>query len=126
MDAYAVCPCQTDVEEPGPHIASCPWSDPSYEPTGEPLVDMAEQALMVTNVVVANEPREPLVAMAKETLENFYCQAKTRDDGQCEEPAIYGFSWPGQKDARQCERHTRWAVHVADVMGFKLVVWRLQ
>lgn len=22
-----ICPCQTDVEEPGPHIPSCPWND---------------------------------------------------------------------------------------------------
>lgn len=27
-----VCPCETDVEEPGPHIASCPWRDPNYAP----------------------------------------------------------------------------------------------
>jgi hypothetical protein len=27
-----ICPCQTDVEIPGPHIASCPWSDPDYLP----------------------------------------------------------------------------------------------
>jgi hypothetical protein len=24
------CPCNTDVDEPGPHIASCPWNDPDY------------------------------------------------------------------------------------------------
>lgn len=26
-----VCPCETDVEDPGPHIDSCPWSDPDYD-----------------------------------------------------------------------------------------------
>lgn len=26
------CPCQTDVEEPGPHIDTCPYSDPNYDP----------------------------------------------------------------------------------------------
>lgn len=25
-----VCPCKTEVEEPGPHLSICPWSDPDY------------------------------------------------------------------------------------------------
>lgn len=25
-----ICPCKTDVEEPGPHLSICPWSDPDY------------------------------------------------------------------------------------------------
>jgi hypothetical protein len=25
-----VCPCQSDVEDPGPHIPSCPWINPEY------------------------------------------------------------------------------------------------
>lgn len=26
-----VCPCKTEVEDPGPgHLTSCPWSDPEY------------------------------------------------------------------------------------------------
>ena len=27
-----VCPCKSDIEDPGPHIASCPYSDINYEP----------------------------------------------------------------------------------------------
>lgn len=30
-EAERVCPCQTDVEDPGPHLPSCPWNDPDYE-----------------------------------------------------------------------------------------------
>ncbi len=26
-----VCPCQTSIAIPGPHVASCPWSDPDYD-----------------------------------------------------------------------------------------------
>lgn len=26
------CPCETMVEEPGPHIPECKWADPNYEP----------------------------------------------------------------------------------------------
>lgn len=25
-----VCPCETDVDNPGPHLVTCPWSDPDY------------------------------------------------------------------------------------------------
>lgn len=25
------CPCETDVDDPGPHIAGCPWNDPDYD-----------------------------------------------------------------------------------------------
>jgi hypothetical protein len=28
------CPCETDVEDPGPHIANCPWADPNYDGGG--------------------------------------------------------------------------------------------
>lgn len=34
--AEAGCPCETDVEEPGPHLPSCPWSDPDYDGGGFP------------------------------------------------------------------------------------------
>lgn len=30
----SLCPCETNAENPGPHIPSCPWSDPDYEPAG--------------------------------------------------------------------------------------------
>jgi len=32
--APEVCPCQTDIEEPGPHLPSCPWANQDYD--GEP------------------------------------------------------------------------------------------
>ena len=25
-----ICPCQTHVDNPGEHLATCPWSDPEY------------------------------------------------------------------------------------------------
>lgn len=28
------CPCRTDLDDPGPHIASCPYADPEYAPPG--------------------------------------------------------------------------------------------
>lgn len=28
------CPCQGEDEDPGDHIAACPWSDPEYLPEG--------------------------------------------------------------------------------------------
>lgn len=24
------CPCEGEEDEPGPHLATCPWSDPDY------------------------------------------------------------------------------------------------
>lgn len=37
MTAKSICPCETDVEDPGPsHIATCPFSDPDYCPPGWP------------------------------------------------------------------------------------------
>ena len=30
-----ICPCETLVEEPGPHIPECPYSDPDYEPAAQ-------------------------------------------------------------------------------------------
>jgi hypothetical protein len=30
LGVAADCPCNTDVDEPGPHIPSCPWNDPDY------------------------------------------------------------------------------------------------
>lgn len=35
----AICPCETNVEEPGPHIATCRWRDLDFDPTGKPHVD---------------------------------------------------------------------------------------
>ena len=32
--APEVCPCEGPAEDPGPHLATCPWSDPDYEPCG--------------------------------------------------------------------------------------------
>lgn len=35
MTTKPICPCETDVEDPGPtHIESCPFSDPDYDPPG--------------------------------------------------------------------------------------------
>ena len=31
-----ICPCETLVEEPGPHIPECPFSDPDYDGPGVP------------------------------------------------------------------------------------------
>lgn len=31
-----ICPCETQVEEPGPHIPECPYSDQEYEPGKTP------------------------------------------------------------------------------------------
>ena len=31
-DVHRICPCETPVEEPGPHIAACPFFDIDYEP----------------------------------------------------------------------------------------------
>jgi hypothetical protein len=28
------CECHTDVDVPGPHVATCLWADPNYEPPG--------------------------------------------------------------------------------------------
>lgn len=30
--AMPVCPCEGDTDEPGPHLAACPWADPDYDP----------------------------------------------------------------------------------------------
>lgn len=35
----AICPCETQVEEPGPHIATCPWRDVDVDPIHGPIVD---------------------------------------------------------------------------------------
>ncbi len=32
--AQGVCPCQSEAEEPGPHIASCRWNDPNFDGLG--------------------------------------------------------------------------------------------
>lgn len=33
--ADGVCPCETDVEDPGPlHLPTCPWADPGYDGGG--------------------------------------------------------------------------------------------
>lgn len=31
MTDPAKCPCQSDVDDPGPHIPSCPYNDPNYD-----------------------------------------------------------------------------------------------
>lgn len=31
----AACPCESDDDEPGPHLPSCPWADPAYEQPGD-------------------------------------------------------------------------------------------
>ena len=31
-EGQCACLCHTDVEEPGPHLDSCSWADPDYEP----------------------------------------------------------------------------------------------
>lgn len=90
-----VCPCQSDDETPGPHIATCPWKDPNYEPTGERLVDVAHEAILIQ-----------------------CCQAKG-----CEKGPEFSFVWPGSPPTRQCKDHTVMAIRVADVLGFTLVVW---
>jgi hypothetical protein len=28
----ANCPCESDIEDPGPHVDGCPWQDPDYDP----------------------------------------------------------------------------------------------
>lgn len=30
-----ICPCETMVEDPSPHIPECPFSDLNWEPAGE-------------------------------------------------------------------------------------------
>lgn len=84
-----------------------------------------DPTMTVTDVKVGTEPQlsedEPVVALAKETVANLYCSAK-----DCENSPEFGFVWPGQdKPSRQCQKHAVLAIRVADVMGFKLVVWRL-
>lgn len=48
------CPCQSDADDPGPHIASCPWSDLEYG-TEAFEADMAEAdaAFALGNAVAA-------------------------------------------------------------------------
>lgn len=31
LNAVGLCACESEVDDPGPHLASCPWSDPNYE-----------------------------------------------------------------------------------------------
>lgn len=31
-----VCPCESDLEDPGPHHISCPYNDPEYDDGGLP------------------------------------------------------------------------------------------
>lgn len=34
MDPFrSGCPCESDVDEPGPHIAGCPWASAHHEDT---------------------------------------------------------------------------------------------
>lgn len=32
LPADGSCPCEGPEEDPGPHLHTCPWSDPDYEP----------------------------------------------------------------------------------------------
>lgn len=27
---FPACPCESDLDDPGPHIPTCPWADPDY------------------------------------------------------------------------------------------------
>jgi hypothetical protein len=31
LNDVGLCACESEVEDPGPHLPSCPWSDPDYE-----------------------------------------------------------------------------------------------
>lgn len=31
-----VCQCQSEIEQPGPHLATCPWADPNHDGGGFP------------------------------------------------------------------------------------------
>lgn len=33
--AAGQCPCETEAEDPGPHLPSCPWNDPDYPRSGQ-------------------------------------------------------------------------------------------
>lgn len=48
----SLCPCETGAENPGPHIPTCPWSDPDYSPPGL-LEGMAEAAAAAFGVDVS-------------------------------------------------------------------------
>jgi hypothetical protein len=38
------CPCHTDVDDPGDHIATCKFADPTYTPPD--FIEKAERASM--------------------------------------------------------------------------------
>lgn len=38
-DIKPTCPCETDVEEPGPHLRTCAWRNEFIDPTGLPYRD---------------------------------------------------------------------------------------
>lgn len=54
-----VCPCSTDVEEPGPHIPSCPYADPDYVPPGfaEGALEVGASALAAM-MLTSGEPAD--------------------------------------------------------------------
>lgn len=41
--AVAVCPCEGDADEPGEHIATCPWRDPDFDGVETPPLTLAEE-----------------------------------------------------------------------------------
>ena len=65
--APAVCPCEGPTEAPGPHLATCPWSDPDYEPCGcEESVALrasVERLRSIADLAIALLPRRDAAAL---------------------------------------------------------------
>lgn len=66
-----------------------------------------------------------LTDVAETALRTTYCNAHLKDGETCPERATHVFFWPGRGESYQCASHTRRAQHIADVMGFHLLVYEV-
>lgn len=89
MSVRKICPCETGVDEPGPHIPECPWSDPDYEP-GIPIeVARVRNRETEARVDAIHELHERGINSPQEAAARIAELERARDEVECRRHSLH-------------------------------------